>query len=75
MMGIGRAEMNIVAFVILLALALFVFWLWMLVDCLKRPDEKFAVGGSYAKLIWVLVILFAQIIGALLYYFLIERSD
>ena len=75
MMGIGRAEMNIVAFVILLALALFVFWLWMLVDCLKRPDEKFAVGGSYAKLIWVLVILFAQIIGALLYYFLIKRSD
>ena len=60
----------------LLALAvLAAFSLWALIDCLKRPNEKFAVGGRYAKAIWFVVILFTWIVGAFLYYFLIERRD
>ncbi len=62
----------ILPFVILGILG-FVFWLWMLVDCLKRPDDRFAIGGNYAKLIWVLVIVFVGFIGALIYYFLVKR--
>ncbi len=62
----------ILPFVILGILG-FVFWLWMLIDCLKRPDDKFAIGGNYAKLIWVLVIVFVGFIGALIYYFLVKR--
>ena len=67
----------ILPFVILviLAVALFVLWLWMLIDCLKRPDNKFAIGGNNAKLIWTLVIIFTGFIGALLYYFFIKRKD
>ncbi len=38
-------------------------------------DDKFAIGGNNAKLIWVLVIVFTGLIGALLYYFLIKRSE
>ncbi len=53
----------------------FIPWLWMLIDCLKRPDDKFAIGENYAKLIWVLVIVFTGLIGALLYYFLIKRNE
>ncbi len=56
-------------------LLLLIPWLWMLIDCLKRPDDKFAIGGKYAKLIWVLVIIFTGFIGALLYYFLIKRYN
>ncbi len=43
-----------------------VFWLWMLVDCLmsRLPSTE--------KLIWVLVIFFLHIIGAVL-YFIIAR--
>ncbi|MCZ7403370.1 MAG: PLDc N-terminal domain-containing protein [Candidatus Methanoperedens sp.] len=52
-----------------------VFWLWMLIDCLKRLDDKFATGGNNAKLIWVLVIIFTGLIGALIYYFLIKKAD
>ncbi len=63
------------AIFIIAAAILFVFWLLMLIDCLKRPDDKFAFGGNYAKIIWVLVIIFTGLIGALIYYFLIKRTN
>jgi len=51
----------------LVSLAAFVFWLWMLTDCLRKahPDQN-------DKLLWTLVILFANIMGAVL-YFVIQR--
>ena len=51
------------------------FWLWMLIDCLKRQDDMFKFGGNNAKLIWILVIIFTGLIGAVIYYFLIKRTD
>ncbi|MCZ7384944.1 MAG: PLDc N-terminal domain-containing protein [Candidatus Methanoperedens sp.] len=72
---IGFVGIGIGAVLIIAAALLFVFWLWMLIDCLKRLDDKFATGGNNAKLIWVLVIIFTGLIGALIYYFLIKRQD
>ena len=48
--------------IVLLVLALSVFWIWMLVDCItsRLPSTE--------KLIWVLVILFTHILGAILYF-------
>jgi uncharacterized membrane-anchored protein len=47
-----------------LALAAFAFWIWMLIDAITRiPSE----GNT--KLIWILVIIFTGVIGALIYYF------
>ncbi len=60
---------------ILAAIVLLISWLWMLIDCLKRPDDMFKFGGNNAKLIWVLVIIFTGLIGALIYYFLIKKAD
>ena len=41
-----------------------VFWIWMLIDCAtKEPSE----GND--KLIWILVILFTHLLGALIYFF------
>ncbi len=60
---------------VILAVALLVLRLWMLIDCLKRPDDKFAYGGANAKLIWILVIIFMGLIGALIYYFLIKINE
>lgn len=55
-------------FAILLALAVaalcFGFWIWMLIECAtKEPDT----GNN--KVVWILIIVFAHIIGALIYYF------
>ncbi len=72
---LGFVGIGIVAILIIAAALLFVFWFWMLIDCLKRPDDKFAAGGNNAKLIWVLVIIFTGLIGALIYYFLIKKAD
>ena len=53
----------------LLLLLLFVtgmiLWIWVLVDCAtKEPSE----GND--KIIWILVILLGQLIGALIYLFI-----
>ena len=46
--------------------ALFVFWVLMLIDAIKHSPEK-------TKLVWVVVIVFTQIIGAFIYYFVEKR--
>jgi membrane-associated phospholipid phosphatase len=52
-----------VMFFLMFALAATAFWVWMLVECAtKEPDQ----GNT--KLIWVLIILFANFIGAAIYY-------
>ncbi len=44
-------------------LAAFIFWIWMLVDCAtKEPDNN-------ERLVWVIIIVFTHIIGALIYFF------
>ena len=44
---------------VLLALA---FWVWMIVDCAKHEAD------STTKIVWLLIILFAGVIGAPLYF-------
>jgi hypothetical protein len=46
---------------------IFGFWIWMLVDCIKR--EKFN-----DKTLWILIILLANWIGAFVYYFVVKRK-
>ena len=49
---------------VLLALALMAFWIWMIVDCAtKEPSE----GND--KMVWILVIVLTNWIGALIYFF------
>ena len=68
---IGVSEIFLIIFVFVFLL----LWVGMLVDCLKRDDDKFAFGGKYAKPIWILVIIFTGLIGALIYYFMIKIRD
>jgi hypothetical protein len=42
-----------------------VVWIWALVDCIQVPDDTMYRSGT--KLIWVLVIVFATLIGAIVY--------
>ena len=43
-----------------------VLTVWALVDCIRVPDDSMYRAGT--KLIWVLVILFANIVGAIIYF-------
>jgi hypothetical protein len=53
---------------LLLGIAAFVFWLWMLVDCLggNKPTTE--------KLLWFVLIFFFPFLGSLI-YFLVGRSS
>ena len=48
----------------ILGLVTTVFWIWMIVDCVVSPQ----LTGT-DKIVWLLVIIFLHIIGALIYYF------
>lgn len=52
---------------IMFVLAWLVFVVWMLVDALRvRSDDEYQTG---TKLVWVLVILLANGVGAVIYFF------
>ena len=54
----------------LLGILCFIFWLWMLVDCLKNPRLQ-----GTEKLIWVLVVIILPFIGSLLYFFIAKEQS
>lgn len=59
-----RGALIVIPF-LLIGLTAFVVWIWTLVDVLKVPsDDRFRAGN---QLVWVLVIVFTQIIGSIIY--------
>lgn len=53
-------------FFVLLLIALFVFWIMMLVHVIRHPIQN--------KPLWILVILIGQGLGAIVYYFAVKRK-
>ena len=49
---------------LLIAILGLVFWIWMIVDCATNEPSE---GND--KVVWILIIVLTQIIGALIYYF------
>jgi len=52
-----------------LSIAAFVFWILMIIDVANRNFPK-----EDDKIIWILVVVIAGIIGALIYYFAVKRK-
>ena len=63
-MFVGLFGILLVFFIVVLAIAAFAFWLWMLIDALKNKKLS-----DNEKLLWVLVLVFTHFIGALIYFF------
>jgi len=55
-------------------LTLFVFWIIALIDCIKRDNKDFAIGGENAKLIWILILVLVRSITPIVYYLLIMKK-
>ena len=47
-----------------LAVTALIFWIWMIVDCATKEPSQ---GND--KIVWIVIIVFAHMIGALIYYF------
>ncbi len=66
--GMALGVLALIAFCAVVGLLLSIFWVWMLVDCANAPMN------SGDKTAWVLIILFTQLLGAVLYYFIPRRE-
>ena len=51
-------------FLLPVGLLAFAFWIWMILDCAKHETE-----GS-TKIVWLLIIVLAGVVGAPLYFFI-----
>jgi len=63
----------------LISVAIFIFWLWMLIDCIRRPIPSFALATSltqnaqYDKIIWLVAMFIVNVIASIAYFFVIYR--
>ena len=59
------------AFVMMLiGVAAFAFWIWMIIDCIQRKFKN-----QSEKIVWIIVLILAGWIGALVYLFAIRVSN
>ena len=60
-----------------IAIGLFIFWVWMIVDCLSRlPCDfrlLFTTQHQHEKWIWLAIVILASPIGAIVYFFIIRQ--
>ncbi len=45
------------------AALIFIFWLWMLIDCIKNERD------GTQRIIWALIVFFLPCVGSLVYFF------
>lgn len=65
--NVKKFAKNIFAIIIPIFIVFFIFWLLMLIDCIKRDFDD--------KALWVVLMIFLGIIGTILYYFMIKKRN
>lgn len=60
-------------FWVVFAVALPLFWLWMLVDAIIRPAEDYPTKTTNEKILWIVLIVVFQI-SAAVYFFMVWRA-
>lgn len=61
---LGIAELVLMLVFLPVSLALFAFWLWMLIHAIQNRGLN-----DSERIVWVIVIVFVNLIGALIYFF------
>lgn len=58
-----------------IGIALFVLWVWMLIDAIQRNDNEFGdTFGENSKLVWIILMLLFNGVISLVYYFLVYKK-
>tara|TARA_B100001971_G_C18167171_1_gene524888 strand:+ start:112 stop:360 length:249 start_codon:yes stop_codon:yes gene_type:complete len=68
--GFGGMFPGFFMFGSIFGILILVFWVWMLIDVLQRNFKD-----KNEKIVWVLVIIFAKILGAAIYFFVVKNKD
>lgn len=58
----------------LVMLGLLVLWVLMLIDCIKRPDDKFPNPSDNTKVIWIVLLVLFSYLAAIFYYFMVKKK-
>lgn len=66
-LGAFLIVMALVIFIFLVVALFLAFWIWMIVDCVKRHFKN-----ESEKIIWILVVVLLQLLGALIYFFVVR---
>ena len=64
--GIGIVWLAVMCVLLLVIAVGLAFWLWMLVDCIRRDFTE--------KTKWLAIIILLNTVGALAYFFLVKRK-
>lgn len=69
-LGAGAMILMILLWLVVAAIAiyLFIFWIQMIIDCAKRKFKN-----DTDKIVWIIVIVLVQIIGAIIYYYVVRK--
>ncbi len=63
--GIGLFILLIMA----CAVSSMILWIWMIIDCAQRKFKE-----DNEKVVWILLLVFLGVIGAIVYYFVVKRK-
>jgi prolipoprotein diacylglyceryltransferase len=66
--SVGGVGMTYGFVFVLLILTGFTFWIWMIVDCVTHEPST---GND--KVVWIVILVFTYVVGALIYYFVRRR--
>lgn len=64
--ALGAAVIIVPVLFALLGLAMFVFWLMMLIHAAKHPIKD--------KALWIIILIIGGILGAIIYYFVVKKN-
>jgi hypothetical protein len=74
LIGLGIGAIILIVFlglaILALAIFLFIFWILMIVDCATRKFKD-----DIEKVVWILLLIFLHLLGAIIYYFVVKRSN
>jgi uncharacterized membrane protein len=51
------------------AVSSMILWIWMIIDCAQRKFKE-----DNEKVVWILLLVFLGVIGAIVYYFVVKRK-
>jgi pyruvate/2-oxoglutarate dehydrogenase complex dihydrolipoamide acyltransferase (E2) component len=70
----GAVACGIWACVMIPAVLLGVFNIWMLIDAILRQEHEYPNSTGNSKLIWILLLVFVGLIAAVVYYFMVFKK-
>jgi hypothetical protein len=57
----------------ILGLALFILWIWMLIDSIARNEWEYP-EGSGSKVLWIVLLILFSYLAAIIYYFMVYKK-